>query len=85
MITENLSFKKTEESIAYSLKLLQKCLRGAGEMLGDDYKEGSFLTKSTVIDMEVIEDASNFEDKVIKFFVFHFFYQLFFVTLSYVL
>ena len=35
--SETLSFKKTEESIAYGLKLLQKCLRGAAEMLGDDH------------------------------------------------
>jgi hypothetical protein len=41
-------FKKVEESIAFGLKLLQKCLRGAAEVLGDDLSPGALLSLPAV-------------------------------------
>ena len=38
-----LSLKKAEETIAFGLKMLQKCLRGAAEMLGDEQNAGTLL------------------------------------------
>jgi hypothetical protein len=60
-----------EESIAFGLKLLQKCLRGAAEVLGDDLSPGALLflpavpvsrtATSTAMDVdsaEALEDGS---------------------------
>ena len=61
-------FKKVEESIAFGLKLLQKCLRGAAEVLGDDLSSGALLTipavshTATAMDVdsaEALEDSSH--------------------------
>lgn len=58
-----LSFKKAEEKIAFGLKLLQKCLRGAAEVLGDEHSTGTLLSfpalqrKSSEMDVDSDHDA----------------------------
>mmetsp|Transcript_274 Transcript_274/g.332 ORF Transcript_274/g.332 Transcript_274/m.332 type:complete len:2038 (+) Transcript_274:135-6248(+) len=54
-----LSFKKVEENLAYGMKVVQKCLRGSAEVLGDDYVINEKLNKSISSENMDVNDESN--------------------------
>lgn len=53
-----LSLKKAEETIAFGLKVLQKCLRGAAEVLGDEQNTGALLKFPAVVSSSRIETST---------------------------
>lgn len=68
------TFKKVEESIAFGLKLLQKCLRGAAEVLGDDLSSGALLSLPSISNTATamdIDSAEALEDSTYTALVIH--------------
>jgi hypothetical protein len=60
-IESTLTLKKVEEAVAYGLKLVQKVLRGAAEVLGDEHDSNlvsfpSLSTEESVSEMELTGD-----------------------------